>query len=90
MGGHGALVAYLRQLNDRAAYRSVSAFAPIANPTRAPWGEKAFSGYLKGGVKEGEEWDATLLLEKAAGKNVNVLVDVVRFKFPLPSTSLAG
>jgi len=43
MGGHGALVCALR---DPAQYRSVSAFAPIAAPSRVPWGEKAFSRYL--------------------------------------------
>ncbi|ERS97251.1 S-formylglutathione hydrolase [Sporothrix schenckii 1099-18] len=43
MGGHGALTLYLRHPGR---YRSVSAFAPIANPTRCPWGQKAFKGYL--------------------------------------------
>lgn len=43
MGGHGALVCALRNPQQ---YRSVSAFAPIAAPTRCPWGIKAFSGYL--------------------------------------------
>ncbi|AMN48386.1 S-formylglutathione hydrolase [Steroidobacter denitrificans] len=43
MGGHGALVCALR---NPAQYRSVSAFAPIAAPSRCPWGEKAFTGYL--------------------------------------------
>src|SRR4028118_2065088 len=43
MGGHGALTIALKN-PDR--YRSVSAFAPISAPTRAPWGKKAFSNYL--------------------------------------------
>ena len=43
MGGHGALTLALRHPG---LYRSVSAFAPIAAPTRCPWGHKAFSGYL--------------------------------------------
>jgi S-formylglutathione hydrolase len=43
MGGHGALTIALK---NPGLYRSVSAFAPISAPTRAPWGEKAFSGYL--------------------------------------------
>jgi S-formylglutathione hydrolase len=43
MGGHGALTIALRNPN---LFRSVSAFAPIAAPSRCPWGEKAFSGYL--------------------------------------------
>jgi S-formylglutathione hydrolase len=43
MGGHGALVAALR---NPGRYLSVSAFAPIAHPIDCPWGHKAFSRYL--------------------------------------------
>ncbi len=43
MGGHGALTLALRHPG---LFRSVSAFAPIAAPMRAPWGIKAFTGYL--------------------------------------------
>jgi len=43
MGGHGALVMALRRPGH---YRSVSAFAPVVNPSECPWGQKAFSGYL--------------------------------------------
>jgi S-formylglutathione hydrolase len=43
MGGHGALVLALR---NPEVYRSVSAFAPICSPTRAPWGKKALPRYL--------------------------------------------
>lgn len=43
MGGHGALTLALRHPE---LYRSVSALAPIVAPTRCPWGEKAFRGYL--------------------------------------------
>lgn len=43
MGGHGALTLYLKHPGH---YKSVSAFAPIANPTQCPWGQKAFKGYL--------------------------------------------
>ena len=43
MGGHGALTLALRHPG---VFRSVSAFAPIAAPTRCPWGHKAFSRYL--------------------------------------------
>ena len=37
MGGHGALVAHLR---NPGMFTSCSAFAPIVNPTAVPWGEK--------------------------------------------------
>ena len=63
MGGHGALVTALR---DPAAWRSVSAFAPIANPTRAPWGEKAFSRYLGSDRAAWSEWDAAELMRRRA------------------------
>ena len=43
MGGHGALTLALKHPD---AYQSVSAFAPIAAPSRCPWGVKAFAGYL--------------------------------------------
>lgn len=59
MGGHGALVLALRQ-PDR--YASVSAFAPITNPSNCPWGEKAFTGYL--GAQRGTwaQYDACKLI----------------------------
>ena len=41
MGGHGALIAHLK---NPGMFSSVSAFAPICNPTQVPWGEKAFTG----------------------------------------------
>ena len=50
MGGHGALVLALR---NPAAFKSVSAFAPICNPTQVPWGQKAFAGYLGDGWQVG-------------------------------------
>ncbi|MBC7203268.1 MAG: S-formylglutathione hydrolase, partial [Pusillimonas sp.] len=43
MGGHGALVLAQRY---RPKFKSVSAFAPVASPTKCPWGHKAFGGYL--------------------------------------------
>ena len=43
MGGHGALTLALRHPG---AFRSVSAFAPVAAPIQSPWGVKAFGGYL--------------------------------------------
>ncbi len=43
MGGHGALMIALRNPDQ---FRSLSAFAPICAPSRCPWGQKAFGGYL--------------------------------------------
>ena len=61
MGGHGALTLALRH-PDR--YRSVSAFAPIAAPTRCPWGEKAFGNYLGADRNAWEEHDASALIRR--------------------------
>ena len=58
MGGHGALICALK---DPDSFASVSAFAPICNPTKCPWGEKAFTGYL-GSVDAGKAYDATELM----------------------------
>ncbi len=59
-------------------YKSVSAFAPIANPINCPWGQKAFEGYF--GKEDKERWaehDATELVKKWEGEPLDVLVDVV-------------
>lgn len=60
MGGHGALVCALRN-PDR--YRSVSAFAPIAAPSRCPWGEKAFRAYLGDDRSLWHSYDASELVQ---------------------------
>ncbi|KWF01571.1 S-formylglutathione hydrolase, partial [Burkholderia pseudomultivorans] len=62
MGGHGALTLALRHPD---LYRSVSAFAPIAAPTRCPWGEKAFSGYLGEDREAWKAHDASELVARA-------------------------
>ena len=76
MGGHGALCTYLAPKGGK--YRSASAFAPIANPVNAPWGRKAFAGYLQGGIEEAkEQYDATELIARHLGP-VHILIDYVR------------
>ncbi|KAG2057003.1 carbohydrate esterase family 1 protein [Suillus hirtellus] len=76
MGGHGALTVYLASLlSGMKQYRSASAFSPICEPSEVPWGTKAFSGYLAGGVAEGKDrYDATAMIGKVKGA-VNILVD---------------
>ncbi|GFR45590.1 hypothetical protein Agub_g6985 [Astrephomene gubernaculifera] len=59
MGGHGALVIGLR---NPQSYRSLSAFAPICNPCNAPWGVKAFTGYLGEDRDTWRQYDACELL----------------------------
>ena len=71
MGGHGALVCALK---NPGRYRSVSAFAPIANPSACPWGEKAFSRYLGAERARWLEWDACALIA-GASERLPLLVD---------------
>ena len=71
MGGHGALVAALR---NPARYRSVSAFAPICAPMSCPWGEKAFSRYLGADRDRWAEYDASVLLGRRA-RDEAILID---------------
>jgi S-formylglutathione hydrolase len=74
MGGHGALVLALRNPD---VYRSVSAFAPIAAPTRCPWGEKAFSGYLGADRDAWKRYDASELVARADARTFDegILID---------------
>jgi S-formylglutathione hydrolase len=71
MGGHGALVCALR---NPGRYRAISAFSPITHPLDCPWGEKAFGRYLGEDRAAWAEWDASLLIAKAAEK-LPLLVD---------------
>ena len=57
MGGHGALTLAAKAPGR---FRSVSAFAPICNPTASDWGQKQFTAYL-GSIEAGQAHDASLL-----------------------------
>uniref|UniRef100_A0A7N1A008 S-formylglutathione hydrolase n=1 Tax=Kalanchoe fedtschenkoi TaxID=63787 RepID=A0A7N1A008_KALFE len=72
MGGHGALTIYLKNPDK---YKSVSAFAPIANPINCPWGQKAFSNYLGDNKAHWEEYDATCLVKKFHDVSATILID---------------
>jgi len=72
MGGHGALVLALR---NRDVFRSVSAFAPIAAPSRCPWGVKAFNGYLGHDQAAWAQYDATELVKSLGPLEQPVLID---------------
>jgi S-formylglutathione hydrolase len=74
MGGHGALTL---ALNHPDMFRSVSAFAPIASPTRCPWGEKALTAYLGPDRSGWARHDAALLLAAGAAKGRfdDILID---------------
>lgn len=73
MGGHGALTLAMRHPQ---LFKSVSAFSPIASPTRCPWGEKALGAYLGADRDVWRAHDASLLIE--AGKAApfdDILID---------------
>ena len=70
MGGHGALTL---AMTHPGRFRSVSAFAPICNPTESDWGRKQFEGYL-GSVEAGRSHDATLLMAER-GLDAPLLID---------------
>ena len=74
MGGHGALTLALRHPH---LFRSVSAFAPIASPTRCQWGEKAFCAYLGEDRETWAEHDAARLIESGVGGGCydDILID---------------
>eukprot|EP00054_Salpingoeca_dolichothecata_P009826 m.55332 g.55332 ORF g.55332 m.55332 type:complete len:296 (-) comp18621_c0_seq2:125-1012(-) len=59
MGGLGALNCFLK---TEGVYQSVSAFAPICNPTSCDWGKKAFTGYLGDDEPTWKSWDPSSLL----------------------------
>ncbi|WP_407332389.1 S-formylglutathione hydrolase [Enterovibrio sp. 27052020O] len=71
MGGHGALTIALKNSD---AYRSVSAFSPIVNPSTVPWGQKAFTNYLGDDQATWLEYDACALIKKA-DKHLPMLID---------------
>jgi len=60
MGGHGAITLALKHPG---LYRSVSAFAPIVQPTTAGWSRPAFEAYLGADEKAWRHYDATCLIE---------------------------
>lgn len=71
MGGHGALVIGLREKK----FKSVSAFSPITNPMLAPWGIKAFTGYLGEDKKTWAAYDACELLKAGHRHAKPILID---------------
>ena len=62
MGGHGALTLAMG-LPGR--FRSVSAFAPICNPTASDWGRKQLGEYLGPDESKWARHDATLMMREA-------------------------
>jgi S-formylglutathione hydrolase len=71
MGGHGALTL---AMNLPGRFRSVSAFAPIANPTASDWGRKQLAAYLGSDEDHWAKHDSSLLMA-ASGFDGEVLID---------------
>ena len=71
MGGHGALTLAMG-LPGR--FSSVSAFAPIANPTASDWGRKQLTAYLGADEAAWAAHDSALLM-RARGFDGPILVD---------------
>ena len=71
MGGHGALTLAMGQ---QRRYRSVSAFAPICNPTGADWGRKQLTAYLGDNEENWKRHDSSLMMGEV-GFDGPVLVD---------------
>ncbi|WP_432470487.1 S-formylglutathione hydrolase [Amphritea sp. HPY] len=62
MGGHGALTIAMRNPDQ---YCSVSAFSPICNPMKSPWGEKALTAYLGTNSATWRIYDSSILMRDA-------------------------
>jgi S-formylglutathione hydrolase len=72
MGGHGALVIGLKNPEK---FQSISAFAPISNPTHSAWGKKALTGYLGSNEAEWAKYDATALINAGSRHPQKILID---------------
>ena len=71
MGGHGALTL---AMNLPGRFASVSAFAPITNPTASDWGRKQLTAYLGSDEATWVKHDATLMMQEN-GFDGPVLID---------------
>ncbi len=71
MGGHGALTIAMRHPGR---FASVSAFAPICNPTKSDWGRKQLGAYLGADEATWAAHDATLVMQND-GFDGPILID---------------
>jgi len=71
MGGHGALTIAIKNPD---VFKSVSAFSPICNPVKIPWGQKAFTKYLGGGESLWNGYDSCSLIG-SQGWQKDILID---------------
>jgi S-formylglutathione hydrolase len=71
MGGLGALNIAIR---NPEIYKTVSAFAPISNPTNGVWGQKQFEAYLGKETENWKKYDPSILLNEQGYKG-RILID---------------
>lgn len=71
MGGHGALTI---AMTHPERYKSVSAFAPITNPTESDWGKKQLGAYLGDDRATWRAHDSTILMTEK-GYPGEILID---------------
>ncbi|MEO1315768.1 MAG: S-formylglutathione hydrolase [Pseudomonadota bacterium] len=71
MGGHGAITLALARPD---LYRSLSAFAPIANPSGSDWGQKQLGTYLGGDETLWRQFDSSVQLGET-GWQGDILID---------------
>lgn len=71
MGGHGAMTLALRNPDH---FASLSAFAPIANPSQSDWGRKQLSAYLGDDEAAWARHDSTILIKEQGWKG-DILID---------------
>lgn len=72
MGGHGALTMAMKEAGR---FTSVSAFAPICNPTGSDWGKKQLTAYLGSDEATWASHDASILMAER-GFDGPLLIDV--------------
>lgn len=72
MGGHGALICFLR---NPQIYKAASAFAPISNPINSSWGKRCMGAYLGPDEAAWKEYDATELVKRQPQKSTTILID---------------
>ena len=72
MGGHGALTI---GMGTPGRFKSISALAPICNPTGADWGRKQLAAYLGNDQQSWVGHDASILMSNE-GFDGKVLIDI--------------
>lgn len=75
MGGHGALISAMK---NPGKFRSVSALAPVTNPSQSTALQSVFKCFFGDDIKMVEEYDATCLISQYKGPDLNILIHQVK------------